>query len=236
MLIQRGGPFFWLARLCHCGSRTIRTIAHGIPSDLTDTQPDHATHRSRLAPRHARCLMVSSARASTACEALSREAFRLGSRVDGCRAGRIVTGAGRLPFHTDANRALQDPDLFVVPGDKLIAHAEHQGFTAVLYIHRRRSEAEGWVASHGLPPPAAPVSRPGPERRHRTCWRAIHPAGQRLSHPCGALPWSRYACDHLPRTEMRTRMKQTTRTLAVMAAGWGPRHAGTGGQRRLAIL
>ncbi len=97
--------------------------------------------------------MVSSARASTACEALSREAFRLGSRVDGCRAGRIVTGAGRLPFHTAPIARCKTRDLFVVPGDKLIAYAEHQGFTAVLYIHpTTHREAEGWVVSSRLEP------------------------------------------------------------------------------------
>lgn len=97
------------------------------------------------------CLMVSSARASTACEALSREAFRLGSRVDGCRAGRIVTGAGRLPFHTAPIARCKARDVFVVPGDKLIAYAEHQGFTAVLYLNpTTQREAEGWVASSRL--------------------------------------------------------------------------------------
>lgn len=97
------------------------------------------------------CLMVSSARASTACEALSREAFRLGSRIDGCRAGRIVTGSGRLPFHTAPAARCKARDLFVVPGDKLIAYTEHQGFTAVLYIHpTTQREAEGWVASSRL--------------------------------------------------------------------------------------
>jgi hypothetical protein len=97
------------------------------------------------------CLMVSSAQAGNDCEALSREAFRLGSRVDGCRAGRIVTGAGRLPFHTAPIARCKTRDLFVVPGDKLIAYAEHQGFTAVLYLNpSTQREAEGWVASSRL--------------------------------------------------------------------------------------
>lgn len=99
------------------------------------------------------CLIGANAHAGATCEALSREAFRLGSRIDGCRAGRVVAGKGRLVFHTAPAVHCQTEKLFVIPGDKLIAYTEYAGYTAVLYLHPKTGrEADGWVASSRLSP------------------------------------------------------------------------------------
>ena len=115
--------------------------------------------RSKLATRALRaccltaCLVQPTAWAASRCATLDADARRLGTRIAGCEAGRVVAGKGRLVLHTAPAVHCQTEKLFVIPGDKLIAYTEYAGYTAVLYLHPKTGrEADGWVASSRLSP------------------------------------------------------------------------------------
>ena len=66
-------------------------------------------------------------------------------------AGYKVVGAGRLYFHTAPNENCRSQDVFVIPGDHLIAYTEYKGWVSVMYIHPQTyQDYHGWVQSKRL--------------------------------------------------------------------------------------
>lgn len=66
-------------------------------------------------------------------------------------SNHIITGKGRAYFYSAPNSACKSSQLFVVPGDTVIAYAEYQEFTSVLYIHPKTgAQTDGWLPSARL--------------------------------------------------------------------------------------
>jgi hypothetical protein len=64
---------------------------------------------------------------------------------------RVVSGPGRLYFHTAPDARCRQKDLFVVPNDRLEVFSDHAGFTEVIYWHPvTGTGTAGWVASARL--------------------------------------------------------------------------------------
>ena len=62
-----------------------------------------------------------------------------------------VIGKGRLYFHTAPNEHCRSRDIFVIPGDELIAYTEYQGWYSVMYSNPRSGQDfHGWVRSERL--------------------------------------------------------------------------------------
>ncbi|MGS0893175.1 hypothetical protein ACVBGC_11635 [Burkholderia stagnalis] len=91
--------------------------------------------------------------AAVDCDALNRRAQRQGAYVAGSDAGRVVTGQGRLPFHSAPDDACRIPGLFVVEHDAVDARTEYGRFTSVVYLSvRTGGPVEGWVETARLKP------------------------------------------------------------------------------------
>ena len=62
-----------------------------------------------------------------------------------------VTGKGRLYFHTAPNDHCRSREIFVIPGDELIAYTEYQGWYSVMYSNPRSGQDfHGWVRPERL--------------------------------------------------------------------------------------
>ena len=63
----------------------------------------------------------------------------------------VVTGHGRLPFHSAPRAGCAMPDVFVIPKDSLIAYAQTTGWTSVMYANPKSGNTvSGWVKSSRL--------------------------------------------------------------------------------------
>jgi hypothetical protein len=64
----------------------------------------------------------------------------------------VVTGAGRLQFHSAPNARCPMPAVFVIPKDELIAYAQtNDGWSFVMYSNPKTGNSEsGWVRSERL--------------------------------------------------------------------------------------
>lgn len=77
-----------------------------------------------------------------------------------------IIGKGRAYFYSAPNSACKSSQLFVVPGDTVIAYAEYQGFTYVLYMHPKTDvQTDGWLQSARLKPNGTGVG-PAPLEAH----------------------------------------------------------------------
>lgn len=62
-----------------------------------------------------------------------------------------VVGEGRLYFYTAPHESCRTKDIFVVPGDDLIAYTEYKGWYSVLYANPKTGkDYDGWVKSKRL--------------------------------------------------------------------------------------
>ena len=62
-----------------------------------------------------------------------------------------VAGKGRLYFYTAPDKSCRSKDIFVIPNDKLVVHAEFKGWYSVMYINPRTGkDYDGWVRSERL--------------------------------------------------------------------------------------
>ncbi|WP_244272947.1 hypothetical protein [Burkholderia lata] len=92
-------------------------------------------------------------RSAVDCDALNRRAQAQGDYVTGSDAGRVVTGKGRLPFHSAPDDACRIDGLFIVEHDHVDARTDYGRFTSVIYLNpRTRGIAEGWVQTARLKP------------------------------------------------------------------------------------
>jgi len=65
--------------------------------------------------------------------------------------GYKVAGEGRLYFYSAPDGNCRTKDIFVIPGNELIAYAEHKGWFSVMYINSKTgNDYEGWVESKRL--------------------------------------------------------------------------------------
>lgn len=64
----------------------------------------------------------------------------------------VVTGTGRLQFHSSPNARCRIEGVFVVPNDELIAYAQtNDGWSSVTYTNPRTGKnVSGWVRSARL--------------------------------------------------------------------------------------
>jgi hypothetical protein len=77
----------------------------------------------------------------------AEQAQRYFSPVEGYQ----VVGTGRLYFHTAPHAHCRSKEVFVIPGDHLIAYTEYQGWVSVMYINPKTSQdSQGWVPSQRL--------------------------------------------------------------------------------------
>jgi hypothetical protein len=70
------------------------------------------------------------------------------------RLANVVTGAGRLQFHSAPKLQCVMDGVFVIPKDLLISYAEtRDGWTSVMYTNPRTNDVvQGWVKSARLKP------------------------------------------------------------------------------------
>jgi hypothetical protein len=64
---------------------------------------------------------------------------------------RVVSGPGRLYFHTAPDTQCRLKEVFVIQNDRLEVFADHAGFTEVIYWHPvTGTGTAGWVSSARL--------------------------------------------------------------------------------------
>ncbi len=65
---------------------------------------------------------------------------------------QVVTGSGRLQFHSAPDSACQIKGVFIIPKDEVIAYAQtRDGWSSVMYLNPRTgSDVSGWVRSARL--------------------------------------------------------------------------------------
>lgn len=102
--------------------------------------------------------------ASLACTAVLLSSLAAPVLADGCQEPKtgtehvpvfspplagVVTGAGRLQFHSAPNERCPMNGVFVIPNDRLIAYAEtDDGWSSVMYTNPRTGNVvSGWVKS-----------------------------------------------------------------------------------------
>lgn len=65
---------------------------------------------------------------------------------------QVVTGAGRLQFHSAPNGDCAMKGVFIIPKDKVVAYAQSQdGWSSVMYLNPKTGDdVSGWVRSDRL--------------------------------------------------------------------------------------
>jgi len=65
---------------------------------------------------------------------------------------QVVTGAGRLQFHSAPDSACSMKGVFIIPKDEVIAYAQtRDGWSSVMYLNPRTgNDVSGWVRSARL--------------------------------------------------------------------------------------
>ena len=65
---------------------------------------------------------------------------------------QVVTGSGRLRFHSAPDSACQMKGVFIIPKDAVIAYAQtRNGWSSVMYLNPRTgNDVSGWVRSARL--------------------------------------------------------------------------------------
>lgn len=65
---------------------------------------------------------------------------------------QVLTGAGRLQFHSAPDSACPMKGVFIIPKDEVIAYAQtRDGWTSVMYLNPRTgNDVSGWVRSARL--------------------------------------------------------------------------------------
>ena len=84
------------------------------------------------------------------CDERSRQAERDQALLNP-PASYKVAGEGRLYFYTDPDEGCRSKDVFVIPGDVLIAYTEFKGWYSVMYINPKTGkDYDGWVRTGRL--------------------------------------------------------------------------------------
>ena len=75
---------------------------------------------------------------------------------------QVVTGAGRLQFHSAPDSACPMKGVFIIPKDEVIAYAQtRDGWSSVMYLNPRTgNDVSGWARSASL----KTIGRMGPKR------------------------------------------------------------------------
>ena len=72
--------------------------------------------------------------------------------IPGDRSGHVVTGKGRLYFHSAPADACRS-GIFIIPGDTVDAVEAYDDFLQATYVNPRSGESTtGWLPSHRLEP------------------------------------------------------------------------------------
>ena len=72
--------------------------------------------------------------------------------IQGHRSGHVVTGKGRLHFHSAPSGQCRT-EVFIVPGDAVDVVEEREGFSRATRVNPDRGDtAGGWLASDRLKP------------------------------------------------------------------------------------
>lgn len=87
------------------------------------------------------------------CDSLERQAERSEALITGDKSGFKVIGHGRLQFYSAPDERCKTPGTFILPGEKVDAHSEFDGYLSVDYFNiKTGSGASGWVKSSRLVP------------------------------------------------------------------------------------
>lgn len=75
---------------------------------------------------------------------------------------QVVTGTGRLQFHSAPDSACPMKGVFIIPKDAVIAYAQtRDGWSSVMYLNPRTgNDVSGWARSASL----KTIGRMGPKR------------------------------------------------------------------------
>lgn len=103
--------------------------------------------------------------------------------IQGHMSGRVVTGKGRLHFHSAPSGECRT-EVFIVPGDAVDVVEEREGFSRATFVNPDSGDtAGGWLESDRLKPsgfgiapkqwrPTGVAGRDGSVRDHRSAARA----------------------------------------------------------------
>jgi len=95
-------------------------------------------------------LSASTFAAQEACENISKLAKRSQVLLDPPASHKVI-GKGRLYFHTAPIDNCRSNEIFVIPGDELIAYTEFKEWYSVMYINPKTGkDYEGWVKAERL--------------------------------------------------------------------------------------
>lgn len=90
-------------------------------------------------------------RTDAACAAIVDAGQERETRIPGHLAIHRVIGAGRANFYSAPDAGCALAGVFVIPGDEVIAYAERDGYTQVMYLnHARGTETTGWLETARL--------------------------------------------------------------------------------------
>jgi hypothetical protein len=79
------------------------------------------------------------------CDQISNQAKKSEVLLDPVASYKVI-GDGRLYFHSAPNERCIIKNVFVVPGDELIAYTEYKGWVTVMYFNPKTGmNHEGWV-------------------------------------------------------------------------------------------
>jgi hypothetical protein len=99
----------------------------------------------------AACASLACADANQICATAYETARQDKIVVTTSQTGRIVSGHGRLFFHSAPDDHCRLKDVFVIPHDRLEVFADHGGYTEVIYWNPvTGSGTAGWVPSARL--------------------------------------------------------------------------------------
>lgn len=95
--------------------------------------------------------LVSALASADSCDALLVKAEQEQILIPGYQAIHTISGAGRAYFHSAPADTCINKQLFLAPGDSVIAYADYQEFASVLFLHPKTgAETQGWILSRRL--------------------------------------------------------------------------------------
>jgi hypothetical protein len=96
-------------------------------------------------------LLVSGVAFATACAARPACKEPKDAPIFSPPLANVVTGKGRLPFYSAPYEHCPMDGVFIVPNDAVVAYAETDGWTSVMYMNPKSGAVVmGWVRSNRL--------------------------------------------------------------------------------------
>lgn len=90
--------------------------------------------------------------ANTDCRAIDEKAQEKATHFDSADNGYTVIGKDRSYFYTAPSQDCIHKQVFIIPGDKVNAYLDYNGYYYVIYLNKNGQQVEGWVKQKQLQP------------------------------------------------------------------------------------